>query len=174
MITTDTSSISIRPIQPADDAEMAAIVRDVLTEFGANRPGFAWQDPELDYLTRAYGKEGYAYLVVEQDRQVLGGGGIGPFACELSSCCELQKMYLRPAMRGKQVGYKLLHALLVRAAEMGYRHCYLETLSTMNQARKLYRQTGFERLDKPLGNSGHNACDEWYLKLLDTDKTLND
>jgi len=145
---------------------MAKIIRDVLTEFGANRPGFAWQDPELDHLSSAYARDGRQYLVIETHEGIVGGGGIGEFECELEGCCELQKMYLLPAFRGRDWGRQLLQALLNEAQRMGYRQCYLETLSTMTKARRLYLETGFSALQAPLGNSGHNACDDWYLKTL--------
>ena len=44
----------IRPIQPTDDAAMAAIIRAVMPDFGACGPGFAINDPEVDWLSRAY------------------------------------------------------------------------------------------------------------------------
>jgi len=159
--------INLRPIAPRDDADIAQIVREVLTEFGANKPGFAWQDPELDYMSRAYANEGSVYWVAEVDGEVIGGAGIGPFNCAEAAVCELQKMYLRKHARGLGVGQALMHALLAQAQALGYRACYLETLSTMSQARVLYTRNGFVRLDAPMGMSGHNACDEWYLLAFD-------
>lgn len=40
----------ISAIESSDNVEMAKIVRAGLTEYGANRPGFAWQDPQLNSL----------------------------------------------------------------------------------------------------------------------------
>ena len=160
------NKINIRAIVEQDDPVIAKIVRDVLTEFGANRPGFAWQDPELDYMTRAYTPDGRSYMVVEVNGQVVGGGGIGEFECDQAKVCELQKMYLLPNTRGLGLGKLLMDALLQEARMAGYQQCYLETLSSMDQARELYKKTGFKLLDEPLGDSGHNACDEWYLLNL--------
>jgi putative acetyltransferase len=154
----------IRPVEERDNQELARIIREVLTEFGANRPGFAWQDPELDFMSRAYDSLQRAYLVAECDGALLGGGGIGEFESgDESGICELQKMYLLPEARALGVGRQLMDKLLNQAQRLGYRQCYLETLSSMTGARKLYLRTGFRQLSAPLGDSGHNACDEWYL-----------
>lgn len=60
-----TQTIELQPISPADEQSMATIIRAVLAEYGANRPGFAWQDPELDYLCRAYAPAGHCYLILK-------------------------------------------------------------------------------------------------------------
>ena len=70
--------ITIRPIQPADDAAIAAIIRAVMPEFGAVGSGFAISDPEVDWMSRAYAAPRHAYFVVERDGVVRGGGGIAP------------------------------------------------------------------------------------------------
>ena len=31
---------------------------------------------------------------------------------------------------------------------------------------KLYEKYGFEKLEKPLSGSEHNACDAWFMKKL--------
>ena len=45
--------IAIRPIEPRDDARIAEIIRTVMPEFGACGSGFAINDPEVDWMTRA-------------------------------------------------------------------------------------------------------------------------
>lgn len=156
----------IREIQPADDPQIAAIIRQVLTEFGANRPGFAWADPELDHLSQAYQAPDAVYYVVTADQTVIGGGGIAPFACEYAGLCELQKMYLLPDFRGQRLGQTLMQKLLNTAAARGYRGCYLESFDAMQAALQLYQKFGFEFLDAPLGNSGHNSCNRFLMRWL--------
>lgn len=159
-------AFEIREIRPADDPHMAAIIRQVLTEFGANRPGFAWADPELDRLSQAYQAENAVYYVLTTDQMVIGGGGIAPFACEYAGMCELQKMYLRPDFRGQRLGQTLMQKLLNTAAAMGYRGCYLETFDAMQSAIQLYQKFGFKPVDQPLGNSGHHSCNRFLVRWL--------
>ncbi|MDB9525652.1 GNAT family N-acetyltransferase [Oscillatoria sp. CS-180] len=156
-------TFKIRDIQAQDNTRMAEIIRQVLTEFGANRPGFAWTDPEIDTLFQAYGKPGSVYLIATVDDAVVGGGGIAAFPCEYPQICELQKMYVLPEFRGRGIGTYLLKQLLKVAQDQHYQGCYLETFGPMQGAIRLYETLGFTRLSQPLGNSGHCACDRPYL-----------
>ncbi|MBY6094859.1 GNAT family N-acetyltransferase [Ferrimonas balearica] len=160
-------SLQLRTLAPADDAGLAAIIRQVLTEYGANRSGFAWADPELDRLSQVYSHPNHHYLVALWQGELVGGAGFAPFPCEHDRVCELQKMYLLPEARGKGIGGALLDALISSAAASGYRHCYLETFGPMSEAQGLYRSRGFEPLSAPWGESGHNACDHWYARRLE-------
>lgn len=156
----------IGAIEASDNAEMAKIIRSGLTEYGANRPGFAWQDPQVDALSDAYRDSNTAYWVArDQDGMLLGGCGVAPLM-GLPSVGELQKMYLLPQARGKGIGRALLEKALNFTRDH-YGWCYLETLSTMADAARLYRRAGFVRLPQPLGNSGHGSCDHWYLLTFD-------
>lgn len=165
--------LHIRPIGPADDAAMAAVIRMVMPEFGACGAGFAINDPEVDWLSRAYAQPRSAYFVVEAEpalaqagSTVLGGGGIAPLEGGSDEVCELRKMYFLPAARGLGAGAAMIQACLQAARGFGFRQCYLETLDGMDAARRLYEKTGFVRLDAPLGATGHGGCDRWYLLAL--------
>lgn len=159
--------MQIRNIEKRDNQSVSELIRSVLTEYGANRPGFAWQDPELDRMSEAYTQSDRVYKVLEGAGEVLGAGGFGPFECsEYPQCCELQKMYLWPDARGKGWGRALIEQLQKEAKELGYQYMYLESLSSMEEALSLYIKQGFKRLPEPLGDSGHNACDEWLLIAL--------
>jgi putative acetyltransferase len=158
--------VMIRDIQPADDAAVAAVIRAVMPEFGADGPGFAIHDPEVGAMSVAYGGPGTVYLVVEVDGVVAGGGGIAPLAGGPAGVCELQKMYFLPSLRGQGAGRRLLTLLLERARGFGYERCYLETLTGMDAAQGLYRSLGFEPLCAPLGTTGHHGCDRWFLRTL--------
>ena len=68
----------IRPIEPRDNTAMAAIIRSVMPEFGADGPGFAIHDAEVNTMYEAYAQPRSSYFVVERDGMVIGGGGIAP------------------------------------------------------------------------------------------------
>ncbi|MEM9505911.1 MAG: GNAT family N-acetyltransferase [Cyanobacteria bacterium P01_E01_bin.43] len=157
-------TFAIREIRPADDAAIAAIIRQVLTEFGANCAGFAWADPELNQLSQAYTAPNAVYYVITAAGEVIGGGGIAPFDCKYEAMCELQKMYLSPALRGQGLGQALMQKLLSAAVTHQYRGCYLETFHKMHAAIRLYQKSGFEPLDTPLGDSGHGSCDRFFVR----------
>lgn len=159
--------LTLRPIAPADDPAMAAIIREVMTDLGAGGPGFAIHDPEVAAMSQAYAAAGQAYyVVVDGDGQVVGGAGFGPLAGGDAGTCELRKMYFLPRARGRGMGRRMLTHVLDRARAAGYRRCYLETLVSMEAARRLYEAFGFERIAAPLGATGHYTCDAWYVRAL--------
>jgi putative acetyltransferase len=80
----------IRPIEARDDAALAAIIRTVMPEFGASGDGFAINDPEVDWMHRAYSAARSAYFVVERVGVVDGGGGVAPLEGGDADTCELR------------------------------------------------------------------------------------
>ena len=67
--------MELRPLHPLDETGLCRVIRSALVEFGADRPGFAWQDPELDAMSKTYAASGWIYLVVAEGGNVLGGAG---------------------------------------------------------------------------------------------------
>ena len=164
--TTTPSRLAIRPIEARDDARMAQIIRTVMPEFGASGAGFAINDPEVDWMSRAYSQPRCAYWVVERDGVVEGGGGVAPLEGGDADTCELRKMYFLSSLRGLGAGAEVMRLALDAARTFGFRQCYLETLSGMDAAMRLYERTGFKRIDKPMGDTGHGGCNTFYLMEL--------
>lgn len=156
----------IRPIAASDDAAIAAIIRRVMPEFGAGGDGFAINDPEVDWMCKAYATPHSTYFVVERDGIVEGGGGVAPLKGGDGGTCELRKMYFLPTLRGLGAGAALMTLCLDAARGFGFSQCYLETLHGMDAAMKLYGRTGFQRIETPLGDTGHGGCNTFYLLPL--------
>ena len=156
--------IQIRKIEPRDNVSVARIIRTVMPEFGAGGLGFAIHDNEVDDMHAAYTRPRCAYYVCEVNGKVVGGGGVAPLEGGDENTCELKKMYFLPEGRGRGYGQQVLHANLTAAAELGFKYCYLETFNTMLDAMKLYEKNGFKKIPGALGNTGHFACDTFYLK----------
>jgi len=159
-------TIRIREIQKHDNAQMASIVREVLTDFGAPKVGTAYADPYLDTLFEVYNIPRAVYFVVENEGKILGGAGIMQLENAEDSICELQKMYFLPEIRGLGFGTQLMDLCLEKARAFGFESCYIETMTSMDAALKLYRKSGFDYLEQPVGNTGHNSCELWMLKKL--------
>lgn len=156
----------IRPIEARDDAAVAAIIRAVMPEFGADGPGFAIHDAEVDRMCEAYALPRRAYFVVERDGVVLGGGGIAPLENGEPDVCELRKMYFLPAARGIGAGTAMMQRCLAAARAHGFGRCYLETLTGMDGAQALYLRSGFKPLCAPMGGTGHFSCDRFFIRDL--------
>ena len=166
------ASYTIRPIRSGDRAAMARLIRIVMPEFGAKGPGFAINDPEVDDMFGAYQGKRSGYFVVtrkgERPRSevVVGGGGYAPLAGGDRATCELRKMYFMPEVRGLGLGQRVLGECLAGARRAGFRRMYLETLAAMSQARALYERNGFQRLERPMGATGHFGCNSFYIRDL--------
>jgi len=161
-----TGSFTLRPIEPRDDAAIANIIRKVMPEFGADGPGFAIHDTEVDTMSAAYSRPRAAYFVIEVDGAVLGGAGVAPLDGGDADVCELRKMYFLPALRGRGAGQAAMDRCLEAARALGFRRCYIETLTGMDAAQKLYLANGFERISCAMGGTGHHGCDRYYIRNL--------
>jgi putative acetyltransferase len=159
-------SYKIREIAFADNLALNALIKSILADFGAARAGFAFQDESLNNMYDNYNKSNSHYLVVEKDKKIYGGVGLAPLAGGEDNFCELQKLYLSNEVRGLGLGKILTVKILDKAKSLGYQYCYLETLSSMEKANQLYIKLGFKKLAKPMGDTGHFGCDNWYLKEL--------
>ncbi|MFN3240743.1 MAG: GNAT family N-acetyltransferase [Planctomycetota bacterium] len=164
----DDSPWILRPVRPSDDAAVAAIIRDVMTEHRCSGDGFAIHDPEVQAMTAAYRGAGSGYFVVVRDDVVYGGAGYARLdgSSPDDAVCELRKMYFRPETRGLGLGRALLSLLLDEMRQAGYRRCYLETTSWMDRAQNLYRKAGFAAQPHAEGATGHHGCDTFYSREL--------
>jgi putative acetyltransferase len=159
--------ILIRLIQPADNASLATIIRSVLEEFGANKPGTVYFDRETDFLYELFkSTPRSAYQVVLLNGILVGGAGVFPTPELPEGMCELVKMYLLPVARGKGIGKVLIEGAFNQARKLGYRKMYLETMPELKTAIGMYEKMGFSYLKGSLGKSGHNGCDIWMEKTL--------
>ncbi len=156
----------IRPILKKDNPHIAKVIRKVLIDFGVPKVGTAYEDVTLDSLYEVYQKPQSIYFIIELNGKVLGGGGVS----QLDNCdeniCELQKMYFLKEARGLGLGSQMINKCLQKAKGFMFDKCYLETMTYMNAAQKLYLKNGFNYIDGPLGNTGHYSCPVHMIKEL--------
>lgn len=57
--------------------------------------------------------------------------------------CEMNRMYVTRAARGRGIGRALCETLIARARDLGYREMRLDTLNEQVEAVPLYRRLGF-------------------------------
>ncbi|UMM03455.1 bifunctional helix-turn-helix transcriptional regulator/GNAT family N-acetyltransferase [Vibrio campbellii] len=156
----------LRPLTKADNSQVADVIRKVSAEYGLTADkGYGVADPTLDDMYSVYDQQGAAYWVVEYQGEIVGGGGFAPLAGE-PNMCELQKMYFLPQTRGHGLAKRIVALSLQLAKQFGYQQCYLETTECLREAVGLYEKLGFEHLDAPLGQTGHDACEVVMLKTL--------
>lgn len=156
----------LRPLTKADNPQVADVIRKVSAEYSLTADkGYGVADPTLDDMYSVYNQCGAAYWVIEHRGEIVGGGGFAPLAGE-PNVCELQKMYFLPQTRGHGLAKRIVALSLQLAKQFGYQQCYLETTECLREAVGLYEKLGFEHLDAPLGQTGHDACEVVMLKVL--------
>lgn len=61
--------------------------------------------------------------------------------------CEMKRLYLRPAFRGKGLGRVLGEAVIAEARKIGYQCMRLDTIEPiMKDAVEMYRKLGFREI----------------------------
>ncbi|HEX5090019.1 MAG TPA: GNAT family N-acetyltransferase [Nocardioides sp.] len=104
----------------------------------------AWQ-AELNGLPGDYAAvEGGALLLAEDHGVALGCVALRQLDHE---SCEMKRMYVDDAGRGRGVGRALGEAVVHRARDLGYSALYLDTSVEQHEAIGLYRSLGFEECD---------------------------
>jgi putative acetyltransferase len=133
-------------IESAESSALIPVVRELFIEYSES-PGidlcFQGFAEELAGLPGEYARPaGRLLLALEEDR-VIGCRALRPMG---ESVCEMKRLYVRPAFRGKGVGSTLIDSLVRSAREVGYRRMRLDTLPFMTRAISMYRTLGFEEI----------------------------
>ena len=129
-----------RPATNEDRAAIEGLVFGVLAEYGL-RADPDGTDADLHDIHAVYLAVGGAFdLLMDETGSVVGSVGLAPVS---SSTCELRKMYLLPAARGRGLGRRLLEHALARATGLGFTRMVLETASVLREAITLYERYGF-------------------------------
>jgi putative acetyltransferase len=145
---------------------MAEIIRSALKEHGVDKPGTVYTDPTTDDLYALFLHPCSYYLVAETVNGIVGGAGIYPTVGLPEKCAELVKLYVDQAYRNRGIGIELMKLCEEKARELGYSQLYLETLPELERACSLYERMGYQKLNEPMGDSGHFACSLWMIKNL--------
>lgn len=130
----------LRPADNQDCENIALLVYEVLKEYGL-KPDPDSTDADLRDIESSYFDRGGKFFVLEtEDGSIVGAYGLYPMD---KQTCELRKMYLHKAHRGKGHGKFMLDDAIAKARQIGFRKMVLETASVLKEAISLYRSYGF-------------------------------
>jgi putative acetyltransferase len=158
-----------RPATNLDVEAVRPLVWTVLGEHGFV-PDPMTTDADLADIEACYLRPGGSFdVLLNQAGEVVGTVGLYPLG---EGRCELRKMYLVAAYRGRGLGKRLLHHALNRARQLGFRRVDLETASSLVVAGQLYESFGFRPF---VPDHMSPRCDRaYYLDLGDGDRAEPD
>jgi GNAT superfamily N-acetyltransferase len=84
-----------------------------------------------------------------------------------SDACEMKRLYVQPAFRGKGAGRELVRSLIAEARSMGCKKMLLDTLPSLKESHELYRTLGFREISAYMKNPIPGAL---FFELLLTER----
>lgn len=151
------SSILIRQVRTTEDVKTFVGCLDAYMEWLNEDVSFQNYDEEKKSLPGAYVAPFGALLLAVDSKtdNVLGCIAIRPleidpkYAVRLvgeKSCCEIKRLFVYPAARGRQVARLLIRESMARVRGVEYDYVFLDSLPKMTAALALYKSEGFEEI----------------------------
>lgn len=147
-------------IRPAHDNVDA--VRPLFLEYAESLGidlGFQSFEEELASLPGKYGPPSGRLLAAYCDGAPVGCVALRRFD---ETTCEMKRLFVQPAFRGRKIGLALVRSLLNGARAMGYESMILDSLASLENSVAMYRRAGFEEIPPYYHNPHPDAV---YFRL---------
>ena len=133
-------------VTPAGNEEDLALARQLFREYAdflGFDLGFQEFDRELAGLPGEYAPPAGRLLLARE-----GGAFLGCVALRRmdDNVCEMKRLYVRAAHRGRGIGRILAEVVIQEARAIGYGRMRLDTVPGLQEAIALYRSLGFEEI----------------------------
>ena len=147
----ETASANTQLIELINDTGLVREVKELLNEYGQ----YMYEELGLMAGKESFFKElenfpgsGYlppfgTFVVARVGDVVAGCVGIKRFD---EASCEMKRMFIRPAYRGKGIGQLLCTYVINWCRRSMYRRILLDTNTEMKEAVSLYRKCGFKEI----------------------------
>lgn len=130
--------------------EQLTLTREIFQEYADSLKidlDFQGFTEELAQLPGDYAPPRGELLLAIVDGSVAGCCALRPVDdVDYANACEMKRLYVRKAFRGFGLGRLLVDATLSAAVRLGYDCILLDTLDSMEAARALYTDAGFEEI----------------------------
>ena len=128
---------------PTEREEVISIFREYVSSTTVNL-GFQEYEAEFVGLPEKYEAPQGRLLLAREGDTVLGCAALRSVD---ESTCEMKRVYVRPAARGRNLGRLLVEAILSEAKLAGYSRICLDVLPEFTAAQALYESMGFEHAE---------------------------
>lgn len=130
----------LRIVEVCGDEDLERI-RELFAEYARDLPfdlSFQNFEEELRALPGRYAPPSGRMLLAKCGDAFAGCVALRQIGEEV---CEMKRLFVRPALRGKGIGKALARAIIEEARGIGYKHMRLDTV--LEPAKRLYRSLGF-------------------------------
>lgn len=141
---------------PVDEQPAAALVQALRDEMAALYDGLELDAPDMPKAGPGeLGPPGGAFVVGFEDGVAVCCGGIKRLP---DGACEVKRMFVAAAARGRGVARALLVELERQARERGYTAVRLDTGPRQNHAQRMYERAGYV----PIENFNENPVASFF------------
>ena len=154
------ATVHLREVRPDDPVAVAATAH-YFGELDARFPGGFDAGGAVDHDAVAMAPPGGVFVVATSDGEPVACGGVQPLDGRTG---EVKRMWVHPEWRGAGLGSRMLRHLEDRARDLGHRRVVLDTNGTLVEAIAMYRNAGYEPVERYNDNPYAEA---WFAKALD-------
>ena len=137
--------MQIRSFQPIDSSGVKSLISSIMNkEFITEEKAYQYKD--LDDIPNAYGKLRERFLVVEENRSVIGTAGVKE---DSDTTALLRRLFVHPSHRGRAIGSMLVDTVLDFCKMNGYKNVtFRATLKMKAAIALLTAKKGFAETER--------------------------
>jgi GNAT superfamily N-acetyltransferase len=130
---------------PVDEQPAAALVQAMSDDIAALYDGLDLSGPDMPKAgPEEMSPPGGAFVVGFEDDEAVCCGGVKRLP---DGTCEIKRMFVTEAARGRGVARALLEELERRARELGYEIARLDTGPRQMRAQRMYERAGYAAIE---------------------------
>jgi GNAT superfamily N-acetyltransferase len=135
---------------PVDEQPAAALVQAMSDDIAALYDGLDLSGPDMPKAgPEEMSPPGGAFVVGFEDDEAVCCGGVKRLP---DGTCEIKRMFVTEAARGRGVARALLEELERRARELGYEIARLDTGPRQMRAQRMYERAGYAAIENSNAN----------------------
>ncbi len=139
---TDAASLVIRRCEDADHDAVWDLHNLALNDVRAHAGNGPWDD-DLHHIRQEYLDAGGEFIVGLLDGRIVAMGALKRIDDRQG---EVKRMRIHPDHQRRGFGRAILHRLMGRARQLGFRKLRLDTTAQQTAARALYQSEGFQQV----------------------------